>query len=113
MRKTRRHFSATQKAAIVRSHLIDGVSVARLCKQHEIQASVLYHWTRRLFDRGAVVFAKDAKGEATADDARIQTLESAIEQKSEFLGELMKEHIEFKKREWGTLVGAWVPRQDA
>ena len=46
MRKKRKHYSAEEKVAIVRRHLIDQVPVAQLCDELGLQPS-LSTWGRR------------------------------------------------------------------
>jgi transposase len=43
-KKSRRHFTAEQKATIVRRHLVDKVPVSDLCDEYKIQPSMLYTW---------------------------------------------------------------------
>lgn len=40
--KQRRHFTASQKAAIVKRHLVDGVAVSDLCDELQIQPTQFY-----------------------------------------------------------------------
>jgi transposase-like protein len=47
-KQSRRHFSAEQKAAIVRRHLLDKVPVSDLCDEHKIQPSMLYAWQKAI-----------------------------------------------------------------
>ena len=49
--KKRRSYGAAEKAAILRRHLADKVSVSDLCEEYGIQPSVFYGWQRQLFDR--------------------------------------------------------------
>ena len=49
--KKRRSYGAAEKAAILRRHLEDKVSVSDLCEEYGIQPSVFYGWQRQLFDR--------------------------------------------------------------
>ena len=42
--KQRRQFSAEQKVAIVKQHLVDKVPVSDLCERHQILATQFYQW---------------------------------------------------------------------
>jgi putative transposase len=39
----------------------------------------------------------------------VERLQTKLVQKNEVIAELMQEHVQLKKRTWGTLDGAWVP----
>jgi transposase len=43
-RRERRHFTAQQKVAIVKQHLVDGVPVSDLCDKHQILPAQFYQW---------------------------------------------------------------------
>jgi transposase len=51
-----RAFSADQKVAIVRRHLVDGVAVSDLCDEYKIQPTQFYQWQKLLFENGAAAF---------------------------------------------------------
>lgn len=46
----RRHFSAQDKAAIVKRHLIDRVPVSDLCDEHGPQPTQIYNSQKRILD---------------------------------------------------------------
>jgi transposase-like protein len=52
-RRERRHFSAAQKAAIVKAHLVDKVLISDLCERHEITPTQFYQWQKQLFEGAA------------------------------------------------------------
>ena len=56
MAETRRQFSAEQKIAVLRRHLLEHVAVSDLCDEYGIQPSVLYRWQQQLFENGAAAF---------------------------------------------------------
>ena len=43
-RRERRHFTAEQKVAIVKRHLVDGVPVSDLCDEHQLLPNQFYQW---------------------------------------------------------------------
>ena len=61
MRKKRKHYSAEEKVAIIRRHLIDQVPVAKLCDELDLQPSLYYLWQKQFFEQGALVFAPSDK----------------------------------------------------
>ena len=58
MSKTRRHFAATEKVAILRRHLIDKVPVSDLCDQLGLNPTVFYRWQKDFFENGAAAFER-------------------------------------------------------
>ena len=51
-------FSGPQKAAIVKAHLLDGVSISDLCDQHQIQPTLFHQWQNQLFENGGAAFER-------------------------------------------------------
>ena len=71
MAKERRTFTAEEKVAIVRRHLLEGVAVSDLCDEHGLNPTVLYRWQRALFENGAAAFERRS-------DARERELEQQV-----------------------------------
>src|SRR5271169_3872132 len=53
MRKERRHYTAEEKVAILRRHLLDKVPVSDLCEELGLQPTVFYRWQKEFFENGA------------------------------------------------------------
>ena len=51
MRKERQHFTAEQKVAILRRHLLDKVPVSELCEELNLRPTVFYRWQKELFEK--------------------------------------------------------------
>ena len=49
MRKERKHYTAEEKVAILRRHLLDKVPVSDLCEELGLQPTVFYRWQKRVF----------------------------------------------------------------
>jgi transposase-like protein/transposase len=58
VRKTRKSYSPQEKMAILRRHLVDKVSVLRLCTEFQLQPNVFYRWLKQLFDNGAAALRR-------------------------------------------------------
>jgi transposase-like protein len=97
MRKERKHYSAEQKVAILRRHLLDKVPVSDLCEEHGLQPTVFYRWQKELFENGAAAFQQKGRPNVQPEQERIAYLESKIQTKDEVLAELMAEHVALKK----------------
>lgn len=66
----RRTFSAAQKVAIVKRHLIDKVAVSDLCEEYQIQPTLFYQWQKQLFENGTAAFERKGKSKATTPQQR-------------------------------------------
>ena len=99
MSNDRRHFTGTQKLAILREHLIEKSPISDVCQKHDLQPTLFYLWQKKLFEDGAAVFDTKAAGsrQQNTEAQKIQALEAKIQQKNEVLAELMGEHVELKK----------------
>ena len=97
--KQRRQFTADQKLAIVKQHLVDKVPVSDLCEQHQILATQFYQWQKQLFENGAAAFDRKKKSDAPSSGERrkIEKLESKLATKNEVIAELMEENVKAKK----------------
>src|SRR6266516_5950603 len=97
MRKERKHFTAEEKVAILRRHLLDKVPVSDLCEELGLQPTVFYRWQKELFENGAAAFQAKGRTDQQAEKERIEFLEKKIQRKDEVLAELMGEYVALKK----------------
>ena len=100
MRRQRRNCSGPEKTAILREHLIDRVPVSEVCDKHGLNPTLFYHWQKKLFEEGAVVFEQpraQSNRQKAAEARRIEALEAKMKEKNEVLAELMGEHVALKK----------------
>jgi len=93
----RRAFSGSEKVAIVKRHLADGVAVSELCEEHRIQPALFYQWQRQLFENGAVAFERKSKPKGpSVQEQQIARLKSRLVTKHEVIGELTEEEVKAK-----------------
>ena len=97
MTKARKHYTADEKVAILRRHLVEHVSISDVCSEYSIAPSVFYRWQQQLFENGAAVFGPPAKGETAPLSRKIGALEEKLTRKNEALSELMEEYVSLKK----------------
>jgi len=99
MKKERKHYSAEEKVAILRRHLLDKVAVSDLCEEHSLQPTVLYRWQKEFFENGAAAFQGQERPARQVEEKqkRIEFLEKKVQTKDEVLAELMAEHVALKK----------------
>jgi transposase len=99
MSRSRRHFTAEQKAEVVRRHLSDKVPVSNLADELQVQPTLIHLWVKHVLDHAAAVFERPA-GSRRVDDAkdrRITQLEAKLVKKNEVVAELMEAHVQLKK----------------
>jgi transposase len=97
MRKERKHYTAEEKVAILRRHLLDKVPISDLCEEYGLQPTVFYRWQKEFFENGAAAFQEKSRPDHQGEKERIEFLEKKIHTKDEVLAELMAEHIALKK----------------
>ncbi len=97
-KRERRHFTAQQKAAIVKAHLVDGVAISDLCEKHRIQVAQFYQWQKQLFENADAAFERKTKKPGkTAEVRKIEQLQAKLINKNEVIAELMEENVKAKK----------------
>ena len=98
MPKDRKNYTAKEKVAILRRHLIDHIPVSQLCDEYHLQPTVFYRWQKQFFENGEAAFASSApKANNSALEQKVTVLEERLKRKHEVLSELMEEHISLKK----------------
>ena len=103
MAQKRRNYTAEEKVATLRRHLVEKVPVSDLCDEMGLNPNVFYGWQRQLFENGGAAFQRKGKrGRAAPEARKLQKLEAKLAQKNEVLAELMQEHVQLKK-EFGEL----------
>jgi transposase-like protein len=58
MKKARKNYSPQEKAAILRSHLVDRVPTAQICAQFQLQHAIFYRWMKQLFENAPVALKR-------------------------------------------------------
>jgi len=98
--RRRRKYSPDEKAAILRRHLGDKVSISALAEEYGIQPSVLYQWQRQLLDNAAVAL-QPSKGKTDRQEqklsAKISALEGRLQKKDSVIAEISAEYVSLKK----------------
>jgi transposase len=97
MRKARKHYTAAEKVAILRLHLIEKVPVSDLCDQHQLSPGLFYLWQKQFFENGAAAFERKNGSSESQHLKTIAALREKLQRKNEVVSELMEEHIQLKK----------------
>src|SRR5581483_223644 len=99
MSTARKHYSAPEKVAILRLHLLEKQPVSDLCDQYGIHPTLFYRWQKEFFENGAAAFehtGKRRKAGAEDKDRKIAALEGKLQQKNEVLAEVLQEYVQLK-----------------
>ena len=97
MSKGRTNYKPEEKAAILKKHLVEKISVSDLCDRYNLQPTVFYRWQKQFFENGATAFQRQSKRNNNRLEQKVTALEQKLIQKNEVLSELMEEHIALKK----------------
>lgn len=99
MTRNRRHFSADQKADVVRRHLVGKEPVSDLADEIGVQPSQVHMWVKQLLDQAEKVFQRSPNRgrHEQAKDRKIEQLEAKLAAKNEVISELMEENVKAKK----------------
>ncbi len=100
-RKPRKQYSAQEKVAILREHLLEGKAVSVVCQEHQLQPTVFYGWQKQLFENAAAAFERKNQRAEEAKDRQIAALQEKLANKNEVIAELMEENVRSKKANGG------------
>src|SRR5512144_3376125 len=96
-KKTRKRFTAQEKVAILRLHLLEHTPVSDRCDRHGIHPTMFYRWQEESFENGPAAFEPRTRGAHDAKDRQIALLQQKLQRKHEVRSELMEEHSKLKK----------------
>lgn len=97
MKKQRKNYTADEKVAILKRHLVERVPISKLCEEVGLQPTLFYRWQKEFFENAAAAFQPKGRGRPARERQRIEKLEKKIRTKDEVLAELLAEHIALKK----------------
>jgi len=99
MSRSRRRFTAEQKAEVVRRHLAGKEAVSDLADELGVQPSQIHLWVKQLLAQAEKAFERSSGGRRAKDTSqeKIAQLQSKLIQKNEVISELMEENVRAKK----------------
>jgi transposase len=99
MTRRRRSFSAADKAAAVRKHLIDKIPVSQIADQMQVQPTMIHNWVNTAMAQVERAFdtPRAAKADKSKQDDKLAILREKLASKNEVIAELMEEKIRSKK----------------
>jgi transposase-like protein len=101
-KKTRRKYTAEQKAVVVRRHLVDKVPVSDLCDEYGIQPSMFYTWQKTVMDNAERTFVTDGQQQSRSNretelEMKIAQLEAKLARKDSIIADISEEYVALKK----------------
>lgn len=96
-RRSRRTFTAEQKAAAVVRHLQDGVPVSQLCDELEIHPNQFYDWQKQALGNLSKAFERESDAAERRQARQVSALEAKLSDKNDVIAELLGEHLALKK----------------
>ena len=98
----RRHWSAADKAKIVRRHFRDGVAVATLADENGTAPSMVHAWIRSVLDGADQVLGDKREREDQRSLKQLTLKDNRIRQLEEVTAELSMEVLQLKKARGAT-----------
>lgn len=98
MTRKRKRYSAKQKVAALRKHLLEKIPVSDVCDEYDIKPGLFYDWQRMFFTNGERVFSQKPEQGITRHQKEIARLEEKMRKKDEVLAEVMEEYVVLKKK---------------
>ena len=97
--KQRKHYSAEQKVMILRELLENNIPISQLAEKYEVRPNDIYNWKKKLFESATDIFAPkiSAPKQTSAEQKKIEKLQSKLKDRDEAISYLLRENIEIKK----------------
>jgi transposase len=97
VKKTRRKFTPQDKAAIVREHLIERVSVSDLCDKHGLKPTLFYRWQKEMMENMASFFERQSGSESATLKRENEVLRQRLADKDHVIAQIMEDFVAVKK----------------
>lgn len=100
--RTRRKYSAEEKSAILRKHLVDKKPVSDVCDEYGIQPSLFYGWQRQLMENMSAALdagtgRRQRNGREEQLAGKVEALEAKLAKKDNVIAEISEEFVRLKK----------------
>ena len=97
-RTKRRKFTAEEKVAILRRHLLEQDPVSKVCDESGVNPAQFYRWQQEFFEHGAAAFERPRANASRKEERRVEALEAKLQKKDSVIAEIMADLILQKKR---------------
>ena len=98
MSNKRRYFTADQKVAAIRKHLVEQIAVSDICDDLNITTTQFYRWQKEFFENGSRAFTKDSDKDLKKAMKQNNELKVTTSHKNDVIAELVTENIALKKK---------------
>lgn len=95
--KKRNYYTAEQKVAILRKHLVEGISVSDVCEEFNIKPGLYYSWQKKFFENGAAAFQRSISDERRGLQDEVSELKDKLAKKDEIIAEVAEAFVTLKK----------------
>ncbi|MCK6491657.1 MAG: transposase, partial [Planctomycetes bacterium] len=95
--KSKRHWTAAEKAKLVRRHLRDGIPVATIADENGTAPSMVHGWVRAVLDGADQVLSDKREREGQRADRQLAVKDDRIRHLEEVAAELSMEVLQLKK----------------
>ena len=97
--KQKKHYTAEQKVMILRELLENNSPISQLAEKFEVRPNDIYNWKKKLFESAADIFSPKVSTprQSTAEQKKIEKLQSKLKDRDEAISYLIRENIEIKK----------------
>ncbi len=96
-KKPRKNYTAQEKVAILRRHLLEHVPLSEVCEQQQLQPTVFYRWQKQFFENGPLTLTAASRRATAPLEKKVSALEQQLARKNEVIAELMEEHLQLKQ----------------
>lgn len=100
--KPKRHWSAADKAKLVRRHFRDGIPVATLADENDTSPSMIHSWIRAVLEGADQVLSDKREREGQRAEKQLSAKEDRIRHLEEVAAELSMEVLQLKKSRGAT-----------
>jgi transposase len=97
MKKARKHYTPSEKVAILRRHLVERVSVSDLCDQYHLRPTLFYNWQKQFFENGAAAFERSEKKATDVKDAASPRWSPSSSARMRWFLNSWRKHVQLKK----------------
>ena len=95
--KPKRHWSAAEKAKLVRRHFRDGIAVATLADENGTSPSMIHAWIRAVLDGADAVLSDKRERDSQRAEKQLAVKDDRIRHLEEVAAELSMEVLQLKK----------------
>lgn len=98
-KRTRKHYPTSQKAELLRRHLVDKIPVSDLCNELGLQPSVFYAWQQQLFANAGAALENPHSVPRREQQlqAQVEQLQARLVKKDQVIAQVTEELVGLKK----------------